>query len=328
MIRKFPLLAALAVVGALSLTGFAQQKKKQPQTWAEKAAARLKPVSDEQKKSIESAVPKKTTVQPEKDRHILVFWRCEGFIHTSIPCGNYAIEQLGQKTGAFKADLADDYSVFTPANLAKYDAVLFNNTTHLKFPDEDSKKALMDFVSNGKGIIGFHAATDNFNNWPEAQEMMGGSFDGHPWTAGGKWAFKVDDPGHPINAAFQGEGFWHTDEIYQNGPKPFSREKVRVLVSLDMSKPQNTSSKFRKMLQEKKIKRGDNDYAVSWLREFKGGRVFYSNFGHREDTYWNPVILQHFLDGIQYALGDLEADATPSARSKKSGPPSPAPEDA
>ena len=31
-------------------------------------------------------------------------------------------------------------------------------------------------------------------------------------------------------------------------------------------------------------------------------------------TYWNPAGLQHYLDGLQYALGDLEADATPSSK--------------
>jgi type 1 glutamine amidotransferase len=42
--------------------------------------------------------------------------------------------------------------------------------------------------------------------------------------------------------------------------------------------------------------------------------VFYSSLGHREEIYWNPTILRFYLDGIQFALGDLEADATPSKR--------------
>jgi hypothetical protein len=29
-------------------------------------------------------------------------------------------------------------------------------------------------------------------------------------------------------------------------------------------------------------------------------------------VYWNPVMLKHYLTGIQYVLGDLQADATPS----------------
>ena len=39
--------------------------------------------------------------------------------------------------------------------------------------------------------------------------------------------------------------------------------------------------------------------------------MFYSAFGHDFHVYWAPAILRHWLDGIQYALGDLKADATP-----------------
>jgi hypothetical protein len=42
--------------------------------------------------------------------------------------------------------------------------------------------------------------------------------------------------------------------------------------------------------------------------------VYYSNLGHNEATYWEPRVLKHFLAGIQYACGDLKADATPSGK--------------
>jgi type 1 glutamine amidotransferase len=56
------------------------------------------------------------------------------------------------------------------------------------------------------------------------------------------------------------------------------------------------------------------------LREFEGGRVFFTNLGHRDDTYTKPNVMRHILDGIQYALGDLSADATPTAKSTKVKP--------
>ncbi len=59
---------------------------------------------------------------------------------------------------------------------------------------------------------------------------------------------------------------------------------------------------------------GVREVPVSWLREHGAGRLFYTNLGHREETYANPSIMKHLLDGIQYALGDLEADATPTAK--------------
>ena len=66
---------------------------------------------------------------------------------------------------------------------------------------------------------------------------------------------------------------------------------------------------------------GKREVPVSWCREVKGGRLFYTNLGHNESTYSKAPILQHYLDGIQYALGDLSADATPTA---KAGPSTPA----
>jgi len=309
------LLTGAICVAALSLS--AQDAKKKPTTWEERKAERFKPITDEQRADIAAAIPKQATAKPKTSRSVLVFYRCETFIHTSIPIGNLALEKLGGVTDAFSIDLADTYDVFNAENLEKYDAVIFNNTTSLVFENDAQRKALMDFLAAGKGVVGIHAAGDNFYQWPEGAAMIGGQFNGHPWTAGGKWAFQLDDAGHPLNAAFGGKGFWHTDEIYQYKPDTYAGlDKLRVLVSLDMSKPAVAdvlkNERFAKY--EEQYGKGTRQVPVSWLQEFGGGRVFFTNLGHREDTYWNPAVLQHYLDGIQYALGDLEADATPTAK--------------
>lgn len=298
----------------------------QAQTWEEKKAARLKPLTESEKQGVIDAIPEAPAIPPKAPRKILVFWLCEGFIHTSIPTGNFALETMGKKTGAYTATLADDYSVFTPANLAHYDLILFNSTTRLKFPNADHRKAIMDFVAAGKGIAGIHAASDNFDNWPEALAMIGGIFNGHPWGAGGTWAFRVDDTGHPINQAFSGKGFWHKDEIYQYNPATYQgKDNLRILVSLDLSKAQNQAP----LLQPRKDKPAEaasaeeaakREVPVSWIREHGGGRVFYSNFGHNESTFSSKPMLKHFLDGIQYALGDLSAEATPTAKASSLTP--------
>ncbi len=253
---------------------------------------------------IEAAIPAAATAKPQKARRLLVFWRCEGFFHgDGIAGGNRALEIMGRKTGAFTADFSDDYSVFEPANLAKYDALVLNNTTGLKFPDATRKQALLDFVRNGKGIVGIHAATDCFYDWPEAAAMMGGLFDGHPWNANGTWAFKIEDPNHPLNRAWGGKGFKLQDEIYQF-KAPYTRADRRVLVTLDLSDPATGGVK-------QGVKRTDQDFAVAWIKKQGQGRVFYCSLGHAANVFQDAGVLRFCLDGIQFALGDLEADATP-----------------
>jgi hypothetical protein len=61
--------------------------------------------------------------------------------------------------------------------------------------------------------------------------------------------------------------------------------------------------------------RNDNDYPVAWVRQHGKARVFYTSLGHNPDVFWDTRMLTMFLAGIQYALGDLDADATPRPRS-------------
>jgi uncharacterized protein len=294
-----------------SLIPFTTLAEDKPDPWQQKKAERFKGLTDEQQKAVSSAVPATATAKPKKERRILLFYRCEGFIHGSIPYANLAIQEMGRKTGAFTVDLADTYDVFTADNLAKYDCILLNNTTGMTFPSPSQQDALLDFVSSGKGLAGIHAASDNFGRHPDCRALVGGQFAGHPWGAGGKWAFKLDDPDHVLNKAFEGKGFWHTDEIYQYNPESYQGPGVlRLLVSLDMSKEEVS----------KQIKDGPREVPVSWIRQAGEGRVFYTNFGHREDTFQKPAVLQHMLDGIQYALGDLEADAVPTAKAPPKTP--------
>jgi len=262
------------------------------------------PLVEDKNGEIRAAAPDRPTAKPAKPRKLLVFYRCEGFAHSAIPYCNRTLKILGEKTGAFTTEFSDDMKAFTIENLRRFDAVVLNNTTRLKFDDPSHRIGLIDFVEKGGGLVGIHAATDNFYDWPEACQMIGGVFDGHPWGANGTWAFKLDEPAHPLNRAFEGKGFLMKDEIYQISG-PYSRDNLRVLVSLDMTNSRN--------LEVQGIKRNDSDFAVSWIRKYGKGRVFYCSLGHNHDLFWNKAVLRHYLDGVQYALGDLEMDHRPSA---------------
>jgi len=102
---------------------------------------------------------------------------------------------------------------------------------------------------------------------------------------------------------FGGPTYRHTDEIFQFDR--YSRARQRVLIGIDTK---------RTDMNVPGIVRKDGDFGLAWIRSHGKGRVFYSEFGHQKDVYWRPVILEHYLAGIQYALGDLQADATPNSK--------------
>jgi type 1 glutamine amidotransferase len=270
---------------------------------------KLRDLKPEEIAKITEAMPAKPAVAPEKPRKILVFWRCEGFFHTSIPVVNEALKIMGEKTGAFEVTTTDDYAVFTPETLRQFDAICLNNTTTLKLdPNQTPQQcqALMDFVKGGKGLIGIHAAADCFYktptssyDWPEAQEMIGNKFSGHPWTSGMTVAIKIDEPDNPLMAPFGGRGFKVKDEIYRTAPPLYSRDKQLVLMSLDMNDPNTRNVNG--------FKDTDVDTGISWIKNWGKGRVFYCSLGHNDEVFMTTPILEHYLRGIQFALGDLQA---------------------
>jgi len=282
------------------------------------------PVSTEEVKKIESAAPQKARVAPKEARRLLVFSRSWGYKHTAIPYGSTAVMMLAGKTGAFEAVVTYDAALFEKASLDRFDAVLFNNTNNEIFLPENYdalsekekrgadeidarlKRNLVEFLREGGGLAVIHAGVASFRKWPEFGEIIGARFDNHPWNSGSKVTIKVDDPAHPLSQAFGSCPHLEiSDEIYQL-KENYSRDKVRVLISLDMDKTTVTPA------QKKAIHRTDNDFPLSYVKSYGKGRVFYCALGHQHDIFWNPVILQHFLDGIQFVLGDLEGDVTPS----------------
>jgi hypothetical protein len=79
-----------------------------------------------------------------------------------------------------------------------------------------------------------------------------------------------------------------------------------------------TSIDYDKMSAADKAKesnpRTDGDYALSYIHREGKGRVFYEAHGHSETIYAMTPMLEHVRAGIQYALGDLKADDSPSVK--------------
>jgi type 1 glutamine amidotransferase len=272
----------------------------------------------EQKQQVDAAVPAKPAAKPKKPRRILVSNLSmrngrpfRGSSDAILPLANYAFEQLGNKTGAYQAVFSNDVEMFRPEKLRDFDAICFLNTVGVLFEGAELKASLMEFISSGKGFIGIHDAIATFvqypryDQWPAFGQMLGGTENGgHPWN-GEVMAIKVDDPKSPLTAAFRGKDFEIADQAFQL-QEPTLRDHMRVLLSIDVKR---TATPPKRVLA---VRKDDLDFPVSWVRRHGKGRVFYSSLGHSAPVYSNPTVLQHFLAGIQYALGDLKADDSPA----------------
>lgn len=265
-------------------------------------------VTPRQAALIEAHMPREAPAEPAQPRRVLLYTRCTGFVHASIPHGVMAFTRMGERTGAYEAVHSEDPEMFDPANLTLFDAVVMLNTTGEPLAtgdaarDEELRESFMQWLRAGGALVGVHAGSDCCYNWEEYGRALGGYFDGHPWNAGDLVHIKLDDPHHPVNASFRGMGFEILEEIYQFKDL-FGPNDARLLASLDTA---------RTDMSKDGIKRVDHHFPVSWVRRHGNGRVFYTSLGHCEDIYWNPLILGHYLAGLQWAMGDLEGDDTPT----------------
>jgi uncharacterized protein (TIGR03437 family) len=239
-------------------------------------------------------------------RRVLYFTRTDGFRHEgSIDASALVMQDLAAQSGVLQIVHTEDLSQISAENLRNFDAVYFFTSGELPFTDQQ-KADLLDFVRQGKGFGGSHSATDTLYTWPEYGEMIGGVFDGHPWTQ--QAIVDVEDPENPI-VKHMAPAFSALEEFYQF--REFSRDRVRVLLTLDTRSVN---------LDAEGVNRKDADFALVWIRKYGQGRVFYSAFGHFDQNFRLPVFRTMLLNALLWLTGEIEADATP-----RSGPGAPPP---
>jgi cytochrome c len=216
---------------------------------------------------------------------ILVFTKTMGYRHSSIPNGQQAIIKLGAENG-FDVDTTMSGETFNEDSLGKYAAVVFLNTTDSKdsLLDHYQENAFTRYIEAGGGFVGVHAATDAGYHWGWYGRLVGGYFNGHPEEQ--EAVLDVVDSVSPATVHLPRQ--WkRTDEWYNF--KNLNKD-VHVLIRID----------------EHSYKGGtnDNDHPMSWYHNYDGGRAFYTELGHTEESYTEPLFLKHLLGGIQYAIGE------------------------
>lgn len=240
---------------------------------------------------------------PKKNARILMVTQSAGFKHGSVSRkegqlspAERAITELGVSSGVFRVDCTQDVAKdFTKEALANYDIVSFYTTGDLPIPLDVREYFLNDWLKRpGHGFIGAHSAADTYHNYQPYWDMIGGTFNGHPWGSGSTVTITVHDTEHPISKPW-GSEFTIKDEIYQF--KNWQPEKVHVLMSLNMAK-----TELKKPYH----------VPIAWCKEYGQGKVFHMSLGHNEAVWQNPQFLQSMLGGVRWILGHEKGDAKPN----------------
>jgi len=236
------------------------------------------------------------SAQPVTPKRILYITHSAGFRHQSIPHSVVALQVIAAASRKLQITTSEDVSLLNAATLRNYDAVMFYTTGELPISDQQ-KQDLLAFVRSGKGFGGVHSATDTFYKWPEYANLIGGWFNGHPWTQPVK--ITVADPTNPL-VAHLAPSFHLRDEIYQF--KNFAAGRVRVLLKLDTSSVD---------MRAPGINPGATEFPLMWVHPYGQGRVFYSALGHFDDVWDTPGIRTMLLESMLWITGQREAPSAP-----------------
>lgn len=224
------------------------------------------------------------SVAQTSGKRVLVFSKTAGYRHASIPVGQKLIMKFGKENG-FAVDTTENANAFTDENLKKYNEVVWLSTTGDVLNNEQ-QNAFERYIQAGGGYVGIHAATDTEYDWTWYNKLAGAQFASHPKNNVQTAEAYVVNRNHPSMEGFP-DRWTVKDEFYDF--KNFNKD-VTVLIKMD----------------EKTYKEGQmgDDHPIAWFHEFDGGKAFYTNFGHTDETYADPVFMKHLLNGMKWAMAD------------------------
>lgn len=212
---------------------------------------------------------------------VLIFCKTVGFHHNSIATGIPAIEKLG-KENSFEVDTTTDGKKFTYDNLKRYAAVVFLSTTG-DVLNAVEQKAFEKYIRSGGGFVGVHSATDTEYDWGWYGNLVGAYFVSHPDHQQMATLNVVDRnfiATKDLPAEWKRLDEWYNFKWIEPG--------LHILITID----------------EKTYTGGINgaNHPMSWYHSYDGGRAFYTALGHTDESYADPLFLNHLLGGIKYAM--------------------------
>jgi uncharacterized protein len=212
---------------------------------------------------------------------ILVFSKTNAFRHEeAIPAANALFAQVAKDKG-WGYFQTENGAAFTPAILARFDAVVFNNVSGDVF-SADQQAAFKSFLENGGGYVGLHAAGDNSHEgWKwYTDELIGAHFTMHTMDPQFQQAtVNVENKAHPAMAGLPAA--WQRTEEWYSFDKSPRGKGYDILATVD-EKTYKPIGMFGKDLAM------GADHPAVWSHCVGKGRVLYTIFGHRAEAFAEP----------------------------------------
>ncbi|WP_328473261.1 ThuA domain-containing protein [Actinoplanes sp. NBC_00393] len=229
--------------------------------------------------------------------------------HASHVQARQAVRDLATQLGTqynqpVEIQETDDPAVFTTANLAVRDTVVFAQTGGVLF-NAAQRSALEAYIRGGGGFMGLH-----YTGWsvgesehdvnPFYARLVGAVSEGHPEDPGVRpgRAF-VRDTGHPLTQGVTAS-ITRSDEWYDWVVNP--APNVRTLIEADEASYGGG--------------RQGTSHPVTWCQKIDSGRSWYTSMGHEGTAYSEAWMRAQMKNGLAYAAGLLAADCSPPVKDR------------
>jgi putative membrane-bound dehydrogenase-like protein len=168
----------------------------------------------------------------------------------------------------------DDPNDINAATLDNYDALMiYANYDSIT---ADQERALLSFVAKGKGFLPVHCASWCFRNSEKYIDLVGGQFLKHKTDT---FATEIVNTDHPVTRDLKPFTTW--DETYEHSKMA---KDITVLME--------------------RVEDGHHE-PWTWVKNYGEGRVFYTAYGHDEQTWSNPGFHELMKRGILWVVGDV-----------------------
>jgi cytochrome c len=214
---------------------------------------------------------------------ILIFTKTTGFRHASIPTGIATLRNICQQHGIW-ADTTENAADFNEKNLKRYAAVVFLSTTgDVLNPNQEN--AFERYIQAGGGFMGVHAASDTEYQWGWFGGLVGGYFNGHP-PGTAEADLHIKDNNHPSTH--------HLPQVWKRRDEWYNFKQL------------NPNTKVLLTIDEKTYEGGTNgdSHPMCWYHAYDGGRAWYTAGGHTEESFSEPLFVEHLWGGLKYVIGD------------------------